>query len=294
MEKDEHPLSAVRLEDHARHPTSAATATNSAPAGLSSTGTLQTLHPPMAMTVPHPSSHHHHHHSHYNASSPTRDARVAPELVLTTHNSNSATGPSSTRTSHSHSSDYESHSHSTDQQQHHHRHPAHSQTRTSMTSLVPSVFSSNVSPPPTSTSSGHTQNHHTSSLSSLGYASDERNGMESLGSLVRSTPNLVYCYPSRSSELSSSGKRARAQMQQKSLSEDANESLGSELLPRPTSLGLISRGGGAVGVPPLRGHAQVVGGQHQLLPCPNCKRILPVHEQESSESWFQHIKFCST
>ena len=177
------------------------------------------------------------------------------------------------------------------------------------------------------------QYHTSSSMSSLGYVSDDRTSFSepptsstsSSSFLMRSAPNLVYykpsstragSYPSSSSgpapsstsssseegvigDFGGSGRRRSSTNRppmQKSLSEDTPEAQAAQMLPRPTSLGLIARGGGssgegvtAVGVASMARE----GAQQQLLMCPNCKKTMPTRTRDGFELWFEHIKTCS-
>ena len=191
--------------------------------------------------------------------------------------------------------DHKSHSHS-DMSHPHSSIASHSSTNShpsySPSSQGHSSHSHSSLSPHMTTMSGPGSNTHpplSLSLSSLGYASDERNSTDT--SLVHSTPNLVYHFPQRSKgnlagstdpEMTTSANYRRSRQMQKSLSEDANDT--QQVFPRPTSLGLISRGGvaGSAAVP-----------EQQYFVCPSCGKALPAHGQlEGAESWFQHIKFC--
>lgn len=242
MEKDEHPIPAIRLEEQSKAMSSAHTAVNHYP------------HPfkPTELT---------------NAHLSLRGNDVATTM------------PPDMRIPRSRSSDNVSNFHSSD-----HR------TRSS----DPVSYSHSKMPtasPSTNSAASYTNPSNLSTLSSLGYVSEDP-GYSGPSSLIRSAPNLSQHYPPRSmgsfgmtngsseGTFSSSGYNSLRPRMQKSLSQESaeNPTQGQSSV-RPTSLVLPNSG-----APPSQAQ--------QFFSCPNCKRTFSCNSNDTFEPWFNHIKTC--
>lgn len=194
----------------------------------------------------------------------------------------------------------------------------HSRIPMSTTSLSPRMTTASYS---NGNGAGNPQ-YNSSSLSSLGYVSDDLGSLEA-PPLMQLAPNATHFYPSRSknslatyngysSGSSSSGSGndvsnyadtingGRVFLQNMSTRNAATQ--GSSQL-RPTSLGLVGTttttttsaggpGGSRVGVvapPSSRSALQ----QQAWFLCPNCKKTFTYSNQDSFDPWFEHIKFCN-
>lgn len=163
-----------------------------------------------------------------------------------------------------------------------------------------SKFSTNATPSPNSAASSYTHASIPSTISSLGYVSEDPSDLGRPSLMRSSAPDLHYYSPRSKGSLGtlSSGEGAELSSSwsgyssssvqpyiQKSLSQESAENIMrvQQSSMRPTSLVLPNTGGGA-------SHAQQA---QQFFSCPNCKRTFSCTSGNTFEPWFDHIKVCS-
>lgn len=126
------------------------------------------------------------------------------------------------------------------------------------------------------------------SLSSLGYGSNDSSSMDShsMSHTHRHTP-----YASRSrNNMGTSASELESLSHEFSDHQISKAALGrSSSFTRPSSLSLGAKNAGSAAMGP-RTHQQ----QQQFFYCPNCKKSFSCVGQDSFDSWFEHVKGCSS